>query len=266
MGEIRIGCSGFSYDDWIGPFYPPGAAKRDMLSLYADHFDTVEINSTYYQIPAPSTTRRWAHRVPEGFLLSAKAHRSMTHEPDGPEQAVASAPQFLEALGPLRDAGMLGCVLLQFPWGFRPTHRSRDVLEALIGALQPLPMVCEFRHSDWVRESVKRWLDGRGVGYCCVDQPDLSTLMPRESVATSRLAYVRFHGRNGAKWFAHKEAWERYDYLYTTAELAEWVTPVRELSRECERVLVYFNNHRMGQAPANAKVFRELIAAGASEA
>lgn len=265
MGEIRVGCSGFSYDDWVGHFYSPGASKRDYLTLYAEHFDTVEINVTYYQVPPPITTRGWVRRTPDGFLFAVKAHKSMTHEPKTPDEAIAGVPLFLESMAPVVEASRLACVLLQFPWGFRPTHQSRDILEALLGSLASLPLVCEFRHVDWVRDSVKGWLRERGVGYCCVDQPDLATLMPRESVATSPLAYIRFHGRNRAKWFNHREAWERYDYLYSDEELREWVKPVRDLATQCDRVLVYFNNHRMGQAPANTAVFRELIAASDTE-
>jgi uncharacterized protein YecE (DUF72 family) len=260
MGEIRIGCSGFSYDDWVGPFYPSGTEKRDFLEYYAGRFDTVEINVTYYRIPHPGMVKGWVDRTPEGFLFAVKANKQMTHEADGPKEAVAAVPEYLDGLAPMFDAGRLGCVLLQFPWSFRPTHQARDILEALIEALEPLPLVCEFRHAEWVRGTVKRWLSNRDVGYCCVDQPDIDSLMPREAVVTASTGYIRFHGRNKEKWFQHDEAWERYDYRYSEEELAEWVPRARELAEECERLLVYFNNHRSGQAPENAEVFRELLA------
>lgn len=260
MGEVRVGCSGFSYDDWVGRFYPDRTSAPDYLRLYAREFDTVEINSTYYRIPSPRTTRGWVERTDADFLFSVKAHQSMTHEPKEPSEAVSSAPVLLSAVSPIVEAGRLGCILMQFPWSFRPTHQARDILEALIGALQPLPLVCEFRHVEWSRDSVKRWLSTRGVGYCCVDQPALDSLMPREVAVTSSIGYLRFHGRNRAKWFHHEHAWERYDYLYTREELEEWVDGALWMAERCDRLLVYFNNHRMGQAPANALLFRELLA------
>jgi len=256
--DIRIGCSGFSYDDWVGPFYPLGAESRRFLELYAERFDTVEINMTYYRIPAPRMVQGWVDRTPQGFLFTVKGNQLMTHDTENPE-AAAAIPRFREAIEPLVAADRLGCVLLQFPQRLRPTAEARDHIAYLISELSPLPLVCEFRHESWSRETVHRWLGSRGVGYCCVDEPELPGLMPRETVVTGGLGYLRFHGRNAAKWHEHEEASERYDYRYAREELEEWVPRVREMAGSAERMLVYFNNHRMGQAPDNAEVFKELL-------
>ncbi len=258
MPDIRVGCSGWSYDDWVGTFYPPGTPTARLLESYAERFDTVEVNATYYRIPSSSVVRGWAERTPDAFLFSVKANRLMTHERNHPESTEA-VNQFKESIEPLVASRKLACVLLQFPGSFRPSHAARDHLECLVRDLAGLPLVCEFRHRDWARESVKEWLRRRDVGYCCVDEPDLTPLMPRETTVTAGTAYLRFHGRNAEKWFRHEHAWERHDYLYTTSELNAWVGPARQMAAESERLLVYFNNHRMGQAPTNALVFRELL-------
>ncbi len=258
MGAIRVGCSGFSYEDWVGPFYPEGTPASAYLTEYAKRFDTVEINTTYYRIPEPKLAEGWVRRTPEGFLFSVKANRLMTHDLGYPD-CLAPTAQYLEAIRPIAEAGRLGCVLLQFPNGFRPTVEARDQLAALIDALRPHPVVAEFRRVEWLRESVPRWLAKRGAGYCCVDEPDLPGLMPRQTVATGGIAYIRFHGRNRQKWYNHNEAWERYDYLYSEEELREWVEPVREMAAAAGRAFVYMNNHRMGQAPQNAETFRDLL-------
>src|SRR5947209_15871083 len=130
---------------------------------------------------------------------------------------------FRAALEPLQESGCLGCVLGQFPWSFRNTPENRDALRRFREELDAIPGVVEFRNSGWAQEETFVLLRELGLGYCCVDEPGLKGLMPRVAVATSPIGYVRFHGRNAAKWWHHEHAFERYDYLYTEDELAEWV-------------------------------------------
>lgn len=253
-----MGCSGFSYDDWVGPFYPPGTPAAKFLEFYAERFPVVEVNVSFYRIPEVRTVAGWVRRTPPGFLFAMKANRLLTHEVADPE-ADAAVPAFLGCLAPLVESGRLACILLQFPQSFRPTDATRDLLERRIAELAPHPLVCEFRHRDWVRESVPRWLGNRNVGLCCVDEPELPGLMPRQALVTGAVGYVRFHGRNRAKWYDHEEAWERYDYLYNREELREWLAPVRAMSEQADRTYVFMNNHRDGQAPQNAETFRQLL-------
>jgi uncharacterized protein YecE (DUF72 family) len=160
---------------------------------------------------------------------------------------------------PLVERGMLGCVLGQFPWSFKATPQNREALEQFRAALPELPVVIEFRNSGWVSEETFALLRELEMGFCCVDEPRLKGLMPPVVQATSPIGYVRFHGRNAAKWWQHEQAYERYDYLYTEDELAEWVPKIRELAEETERTYLFFNNHYEGKAGQNAQMLARLL-------
>ncbi|MFQ6131872.1 MAG: DUF72 domain-containing protein [Armatimonadota bacterium] len=255
---IRLGTSGFSYDDWVGHFYPEGIQKSDMLRYYAEHFDTVEVNYTYYRLPNARTLSQMAAKTGEGFEFVIKANREMTHErAEDPEVF----RQFAEALTPLREQQKFGCILAQFPYSFKPTREGARYLRWFREQVpSELPTVVEFRNSQWVHEKAFELLEELSFGFCCVDEPDLRGLMPGVAVATSpEVGYVRFHGRNAEKWFEHEEAWERYDYLYTEDELAEWVDKVKDLAEKTERTYLFFNNHYQSKAVVNANMFQQLL-------
>ncbi len=251
---IKIGTSGFSYPDWIGTVYPPGLSERQHLAFYAQEFSTVEINMTYYRVPDVATVQGWIRKTPEGFLFSVKAHQDLTHGREAPDFAA-----FVAAVQPLAEAGRLACVLAQFPYSFHPTPANRNYLKRLRDGLDGLPAVVEFRHAGWVNQATYDLLAGLGLGFCCVDEPQLRGLMPPVAIATGPIAYVRFHGRNSAKWYNHQEAWERYNYTYSTAELSEWVPRLRQLDAKAELTLVYFNNHYAGQAVRGARDLGQLL-------
>jgi uncharacterized protein YecE (DUF72 family) len=251
---IRIGTSGFSYKDWIGPVYPPDLPEREHLSFYAREFSTVELNVTYYRIPERYTVQGWARKTPDDFLFSVKAFGGLTHERESPDFA-----GFVTALQPLIAAGKLGCVLAQFPNSFHPIPENRDYLRRLREGFGDLPVVVEFRHAAWVNQPTFELLKELNLGFCSVDEPRLRGLMPPVAVATGPVAYVRFHGRNAAKWYDHKEAWERYNYTYRPEELREWVPRLRQLDAEAPLTLVYFNNHFGGQAVKGARDLGQLL-------
>lgn len=254
---ILIGTSGFSYDDWRGHFYPPDLAKREMLPFYAQHFPVVEVNSTYYAIPAPATMAQMCRRVPLGFRFVVKAHQEMTHS--GGELKPESFAVFRHALEPMVEGGMLGCVLAQFPWSFKPSTGNEEYLRAFRGHLPDLPLVVEFRNSEWLSDQTLALLNEEGLGFCCVDEPRLHGLMPRVAVATSPIGYVRFHGRNAQKWWKHEHSWERYNYLYSEEELAEWAGRIRRLAGLTDPLYVFFNNHYEGKAGQNARQLAHLL-------
>jgi uncharacterized protein YecE (DUF72 family) len=187
-----------------------------------------------------------------------KAYKGITHEPvaEGWEEA---AHLFAQAAQELAATGKLGAVLLQFPYSFRPGAEARALLERCREVMAGLPLVVEFRNRLWLRQEHLELLRRLQLGYCCVDEPRLRGLMPPEAVATAPVAYVRFHGRNAAKWWNHKEAWERYDYTYSSAELAEWVPKIRFLEAQSNEVYVYANNHWRGQAVDTARQLRALL-------
>ncbi|HID90288.1 MAG TPA: DUF72 domain-containing protein [Anaerolineae bacterium] len=253
---ILIGTSGFSYDDWVGPVYPPDLPKQEWLSFYAREFPTCELNFTFYRIPSPHTLARMTDKVPDGFLFSVKAFQGITHEREEPEPLVR---RFVEALRPLQEEGKFACVLVQFPYSFRATEENRDYLRRLRDGFGDLPVVVEFRRREWVSQRTFDDLRALRFGFCCVDQPRLRGLIPPVAVATGPVAYVRFHGRNAAKWWRHEEAWERYDYAYSDEELKEWVPKIRQLDAEASLTLVYMNNHWRGQAVGTARQLRKLM-------
>jgi len=256
MGDILVGTSGFSYDDWRGFFYPQDIKKGEMLAYYATKFRAVEVNSSYYTIPPPMTFERMAEKTPDGFRFAVKTNKDITHSPDAD---LSVFQQFSTSVQPLVDAGKLGCVLAQYPWSFRRNETNANRLRQLRDELGHLPLVVEFRHYTWVAEDVVALLRDLGIGYCCVDEPRLRGLMPPVAGVTSDVGYVRFHGRNAEKWFEHEEAWQRYDYLYSRDELEEWVPKVRRLASKASETYLFFNNHYQGKAAQNARMFADML-------
>jgi len=254
---IRIGTSGYSYNDWIGPFYPEGTDRREFLSYYAERFDCVEVNYTYYRMPDAGTLAAMSARTGPDFRFTVKATREMTHEREQADPALFE--QFIAALDPLRTEGKFGCVLAQFPNSFRLSQHNVDYLKWFRRLMQGVPVVIEFRNREWIRDETFAFLRAADFGFCCVDQPKFDSLVPPIAEATSAIGYVRLHGRNYEKWWRHDEAWERYDYLYSREELAEWVPKVRALAERTEETYVFFNNHYHAQAVQNAMDFAELL-------
>lgn len=254
---VFIGTAGFSYKDWKGNFYPPDIKPKDMLQEYARHFPLVEINSTYYAIPSPERMHSMAGRTPVDFIFNVKANREMTHGSNGGREVFEA---FKRMLRPLVDHGKLGCVLAQFPWGFKNTEKNRRYLEHLAGQMDDLDTVIEFRNAEWESDDTFELLSRLGFGYCCVDEPRLKGLVSGRVEVTGPVGYVRFHGRNYKTWWGKdRQSWERYDYLYTEEELSEWLPKVERVEEGSDRTYVIFNNHYKGQAPTNARMFEKML-------
>ncbi len=255
---IKVGCCGYSYDDWRGAFYPRKLPKREFLNWYARHFDCLELNSSYYAIPSPSLVGNLAERTPDGFQVAVKAFRGITHDRD--RDPFSDLDKLMGSIEPLRLSEKLACVLLQFPNSFRHGQKEMDLLARLIERIQPLVPVVEFRSSGWMNTGVWQWLRGLEAAICCVDEPPLEGLLPPETVMTSpRIGYVRFHGRNTERWYHHDDPAQRYDYLYSDEELLEWKRGISWLGEKCDKTFVAFNNHRNGQAVNNAKRMMQLL-------
>ncbi|HHW17563.1 MAG TPA: DUF72 domain-containing protein [Firmicutes bacterium] len=256
---IYVGTAGFSYSDWRGVFYPEGMKSQDFLRFYSERFNCVELDFTYYRQPDPATMRAMARKVPAGFRFTVKAHKTLTHEiPDG-EELNKEAETFRQGVLPLIESDKLGCLLFQFPWSYRPSPENLDYIVSLKDKVPYAEIVVEFRNSQWANRDVYDALEQAGLGFCCVDEPDLKGLFPRVALVTSRIGYVRFHGRNAAKWFKHQEAWERYDYLYSDEEMQWWVPKIREMAEKAEDTYVLYNNCHRGQAAINARRMQELL-------
>jgi uncharacterized protein YecE (DUF72 family) len=253
---IYIGTSGFSYDDWKGEFYPAKIAKKDMLAYYARSFGAVEINSTYYAIPGAASFASMDRKTPDDFRFVVKAHKDMTHA-ETPNAAGFDA--FMGSIGPLIDSGKLGCVLAQYPWGFKPNEVNIGRLRDLRDRLGDVRAVVEFRNSEWVNDETFGLLRELDLGFCCVDEPQLKGLMPKVSVVTSETGYIRFHGRNAKNWWKHEESHERYDYLYSEEELQEWVPKAEEVIENASDTYMFFNNHFRGKSAINARMFAGML-------
>ena len=256
-----IGVAGWDYPDWAGPVYPAGAARGfDRLARLARFVDMVEVNATFYRPVRAQVAASWARRVSKrpGFRFTAKVHRSLTHETC--EDAPAAAAATLEGLRPLRDAGVLGALLVQFPQSFHWTPDSRDRVGRLLDALAGWPVVVETRHVSWDDDRAAAWILERGAGWCVVDQPRLATTAPPRTRVTSPIAYLRLHGRNAGAWFAKDAGRDaRYDYLYTEDELRPLAEAVRSMGTHASAVYAVANNHFRGQAVANALQLKHLV-------
>jgi uncharacterized protein YecE (DUF72 family) len=234
MKRVRIGCSGWSYKDWRGDLYPEGLPQRRWLERYAEVFDTVEVNATFYRLPRESTVRTWVEQVPGDFLFAVKASRYLTHMKRLHDIADGVA-RFWEPLEPLRSGRRLGPVLWQLPENF---HRDDDLLAAALERLPRARHCFEFRHPSWFDREVRELLVERGASLAIGD--DRRRPLPEASPAGS-LAYLRLHyghrGRDGNYSDAELDGWRR--------RIAAW--------RSRREVFVYLNNDWKGYAPANAR-------------
>jgi len=251
---IRIGPAGWSYKDWEGVVYPQKPGKNfDPLEYLARFFNTIEINSSFYRPPTPSTTASWVRRVEQAkdFTFTAKLYRVFTHERGKATNEDEKA--FRVGMEPLVKAGKLGALLLQFPWSFKNTDEDRLYLTQLLERFREYPLVLEVRHTSWNNEHIYEWLEERGVGICNIDQPVFSRSIRPAAVTTSPVGYVRMHGRNYQNWFRDKAPRdERYNYLYSLDELDPWLTRIKQLAKQTHETYVITNNHFRGQAVVNA--------------
>ena len=275
MAGIRIGTCSWADEALSKHWYPKGLPAGERLGYYAQHFDTVEVDSTYYRLPAEEMVQRWAERTPDGFVMHAKAFGLMTRHPvklealppdlrdDAPtdDRGRVERPsrefraevfrRFLEALEPLRSAGKLGGILFQFPSYVVYKDRSLDYLRWAREQLGDDEMLVEFRHVSWFdddhREETLRFLEQLGATHVVVDAPRIEgakNLVSTVLALTSPTLYVRFHGRNADTWNKRGgSASERFDYLYTPPELEEWVDPLRELAGQAQHAYAFFNNN-----------------------
>jgi uncharacterized protein YecE (DUF72 family) len=261
--RIRVGPAGWSYQDWAGQVYPkPRPRGFDPLRYLVEYFDAIEINSTFYRIPDAKTAQGWAARVADhpDFRFTAKLWQGFTHEATASAQDAAA---FRQAMAPLQEAGRLGAVLLQFPYRFHHTADNRATVRRLADAFRDYPLVLEVRHRSWDRAEVFAWLQALGIGFCNIDQPQVSYGIGLTHVVTSPVGYLRLHGRNTAMWFAEDaSAASRYDYRYAAEELRELVDAVEVLSRRARETYLITNNHFRGQAALNALELRHHLRRG----
>jgi uncharacterized protein YecE (DUF72 family) len=263
MGTLLIGTSAWSDHD---PFYPPGLKPAEQLPFYARHFPIVEVNTTYYRIPAPRLVEGWVARTPPGFRFGVKPPRQLTSTPEAPAPDADVAAAFAEAIAPLADAGKLGAVTFQFPPSYRNTEEHREYLRLLPELLPDYPIAVEFRRRDWLDEEhaadTLALLEETGLSYTMADEPQLGTgsVPPVAAVTNPRLAVVRFHGRNARTWYRFTgDSRERFNWEYSTEELEEWCPKIEAARETAGEVHVFFNANFADQGPRNAIKLMDLL-------
>lgn len=266
MAVIRLGTCSWADEGLIAAWYPRGvssAAAR--LRYYAERFDNVEVDSTYYALPHPEIAARWVERTPPAFTFNVKASGEMTGHRKGPARETAFA-LFRSALEPLEVSGKWRGVLLQYPPWFVKSAEAKAELIAAGALVAPLMPLVEFRHRSWLEEAERvdtlSFLERHGLAYVSVDAPrtQAANVLPPVAAATQSVAYVRFHGRNAKTWnIRGGTSAQRFDWDYAESELAEWVEPLRRLASATDEVYGLFNNNNQDQAPRAAAVLRRLL-------
>jgi len=262
---VRLGTCSFADEGLLKAWYPRGVSTpKARLAYYAERFDTVEVDSPFYHLPDPAVAGRWAQRTPPEFVFHVKAHATMTHH-EPADQARAFA-EFRTSLEPLELSGKLRGILLQYHPRFVKSTEAKDELALVRGLLDPLVPLVEFRHRSWLdegeRDDTLVFLERNGLAYVSVDAPPTraSNVLPPVAAATHRVAYVRFHGRNVKTWNIRSEkSSDRFDWMYSADELAEWVPKLGELAGRADEVYALFNNNRDDYAPRSAATFRGLL-------
>jgi uncharacterized protein YecE (DUF72 family) len=297
---IRLGTCSFADDALVQAWYPQGIKTGEQrLRYYAQQFDTVEIDSTFYRLQPPETTAKWAERVPEDFVFHFKAFAPMTRHPVKldmlPEELreglnaddkgrVDRMPRevrgevfrvFKEMVEPVRAAGKLGGILLQMAPYVVPKPASWDYLDWAGKQLEGYTVLVEFRHRSWLddehRAETLAFLEERGLATVIVDAPrtEAKNVIPTVVAVTAPVAYIRLHGRNAKTWnIRGGSAADRFDYLYPEEELQEWVEPMRELSGRAEEVYALANTNArspssrgdIAQGPENARRLAKVLA------
>jgi uncharacterized protein YecE (DUF72 family) len=257
---VRVGPAGWSYPDWAGYVYPSRRAKGFHQATYlAEFFDTIEINTSFYQPLSPDHAAQWIDRVAANprFVFTAKLWQRFTHEIRSATSHASAADERAVRAGfdVLRAPNRLGAVLLQFPFSFHRTAETVAYLSALLKRFADYPLVVEVRHASWDSRETLDFLRNCGVSFCNIDQPIIGRSLAPSAHATSPVGYVRLHGRRYDTWFsddAAVPAHERYNYLYSAEELAPWVTRVRKVTERAHETFVVTNNHFQGKSVVNA--------------
>ena len=288
--DLRIGTSGWNYPSgrgtWNGIFYPPSRGRSkgfDELAFYAEHFNTVEVNSTFYGQPRAEVCRGWAQRTPAGFEFSIKLYQKFTHPKMFKEAFVRGIPSgeggqalldelarpnesdldaFRSGIEPLASSGKLGALLAQFPPSFKDSPASRDYLQWLLQAFQDYRVAVELRHSSWsdaVGDTLAL-LNPFGSAWVQIDEPKFRLSIKQNFLPNVEgLYYMRLHGRNAKEWWTHEKTEDRYNYLYTAPEVSEFVETAEAARQLVKKLYLYTNNHFSAKSVANAAMIKKQL-------
>lgn len=291
MSDLRIGTSGWNYPSgpgtWNGIFYPPSRGRPkgfDELSFYAEHFNTVEVNSTFYGQPRQDVTRMWAERTPRGFEFSVKLYQKFTHPnlytkrlaqtlPDDARDSAdllrslghpnaADLDEFRRGIDPLAAGDKLGALLAQFPASFKDSAASREYLAGVLRALGDYPVAVELRHRSWSDRigDTLSLLNELGAAWVQIDEPKFRFSIRQNYLPNVKsFYYMRLHGRNAEKWWRHDHADDRYDYFYSDDELKAFVETADAARELVKKTYLYTNNHYSAKSVANAVMIKKQL-------
>ena len=278
MSNLRIGTSGWNYPSgrgsWKGIFYPPaskvrrtrGAAKPkfDELAYYAEHFDTVEINTTFYGQPRAAVAETWVERTPSGFEFSLKLYRGLTHADTSsvPPLDLEAIDEYRRGIEPLAAAGKIGALLAQFPPSFKQTAESQGYLDALLKRFRDYPVAVELRHRSWSDNfhSTLSLLNSHNAALTQIDEPKFKVSIRQNQLPNiTGFYYMRLHGRNAAQWWKHDKSEDRYNYLYSADELKSFSETAGAARRLVKKFYLYFNNHFASKAVVNAVMIKKQL-------
>jgi uncharacterized protein YecE (DUF72 family) len=256
--DLRVGTAGYSYPNWVGPFYPPGTSAHDLLPAYARHFPAVEINSSFYRPPTPAQVEKMARRTPPGFGFTLKVPRGVSHGRDP-----ADLPAFKAAADHLHALGKLLGLLVQVPEGFHNLPANRDWLTHIADALRPHPTAVEFRHRSWDTDRLDNWLATSGLGVVSVSVPAIPSLFPAGLRVANRRVYARLHSQDAKAWYAGGKA--RYHYDFPGPVLRKWAAALKGVADagRADSAVVFFNNCVGTQAVENARTLAAVLKATA---
>jgi len=268
---LRIGTSGWNYPTgkgtWNGIFYPSREDRPrgfDELRFYAERFNTVEVNSTFYGQPRATVTLRWAKRTPKDFDFAVKLFQKFTH----PKLAIDQTPvteadvaMFKGGVDPLAAAGKLGPLLAQFPSSFQRTQETVDYLGWLLNAFAGYELAIELRHRSWSdASSTMTLLDEHQAAWVQIDEPKFSSSIRQDLVGgNAGLYYLRLHGRNASQWWDHAESEDRYNYFYSPGELEPIAEVVKDVRALVKKAYLFLNNHFSAQSIANATTLKHML-------
>lgn len=288
---LLIGTSGWNYPTgkgtWNGLFYPATRSKRDgtrdfdELRFYAEHFDTVEVNSTFYGQPRVDVTRSWVERTRPGFDFSVKLYQKFTHPSMFRDAALKRAPgaegplldlltevtqsdidEFRSGIDPLAEAGRLGALLAQFPPSFKDSPATREYLAQLLRAFADYPVAVELRHRSWsdaIGDTLSM-LNAFGAALVQIDEPKFRFSIRQNYLPNvTSFYYMRLHGRNAAAWWRHEKSEDRYNYLYSGEELQEFSEIATAASELVKKSYLYTNNHFSSKSVVNAVMLKAQI-------
>ena len=288
-GRIVVGTSSWADPGFVEDWYPRGLPARERLPWYAQRFEAVEVNSTFYAVPERRTVERWSEATPASFAFDIKLHRLLSRHaaapdslpPDmrngielGPRGRVLATPDIeqalaertLAAVAPLIEARKLRAFLLQLTPAFAPGKHELEELARLIESFAPHPVAVELRHRGWVAdarvEATFEFLSAHDAAFVCVDAPladHVPIMPPIDAVTRDDLAYMRVHGRDAAGYLSGKTVAERFGWVYSDRELEEIAGRATALAQQASDVQVMFNNNRSADAPNAARRFREIL-------